>query len=77
MFFALLTVSSPLFFSGGIHRKYKIMTSALATSVDSHIRTDSLFVDSYKKGGKKWIVPKVLLSGDHKKIKEWREGTQN
>lgn len=27
-----------------------------------------------KKGGKKWIVPKVLLSGDHKKIEEWRKG---
>jgi tRNA (guanine37-N1)-methyltransferase len=23
--------------------------------------------------GKKWCVPKVLLSGDHKKIKEWRK----
>jgi len=23
--------------------------------------------------GKKWSVPKVLLSGDHKKIDEWRE----
>jgi len=23
--------------------------------------------------GKKWKVPKVLLSGDHKKIEEWRE----
>jgi tRNA (guanine37-N1)-methyltransferase len=25
------------------------------------------------KKGKKWTVPKVLLSGNHKKIKEWRE----
>jgi len=25
------------------------------------------------KGGKKWIVPKVLLSGNHKKIEEWRK----
>lgn len=24
--------------------------------------------------GKKWSVPKVLLSGDHKKIEEWRAG---
>ena len=23
--------------------------------------------------GKKWRVPKILLSGDHKKIKEWRD----
>ena len=23
--------------------------------------------------GKKWRVPKVLLSGDHKKIAEWRK----
>ena len=26
-----------------------------------------------KKGGKKWIVPKVLLSGHQKKIEEWRK----
>jgi len=25
------------------------------------------------KKGKKWTVPKVLLSGDHKKIEEWRK----
>ncbi|MFA5413188.1 MAG: tRNA (guanosine(37)-N1)-methyltransferase TrmD, partial [Patescibacteria group bacterium] len=24
--------------------------------------------------GKKYQVPKVLLSGDHKKIEEWRKG---
>ncbi len=28
-----------------------------------------------KKGAKKWPVPKVLLSGDHKKIEEWRRKT--
>lgn len=27
----------------------------------------------FEVGGKKYKVPKVLLSGDHKKIKEWRE----
>ena len=26
------------------------------------------------KRGKKWAVPKVLLSGNHKKIEEWRKG---
>ncbi len=26
-----------------------------------------------RQAGKKWQVPKVLLSGNHKKIKEWRE----
>jgi len=26
--------------------------------------------------GKKWRVPPVLLSGDHKKIAEWRKGLQ-
>jgi tRNA (guanine37-N1)-methyltransferase len=25
------------------------------------------------KKGKKWSVPRILLSGDHKKIKEWRK----
>ena len=29
-----------------------------------------------KKGDRKWIVPKVLLSGDHKKIEEFRRGTR-
>jgi tRNA (guanine37-N1)-methyltransferase len=28
-----------------------------------------------KKGGKKWPAPKILLSGDHKKIGEWRGGS--
>jgi tRNA (guanine37-N1)-methyltransferase len=27
-----------------------------------------------KVGSKKWVVPKVLLSGDHKKIEAWRRG---
>jgi len=27
----------------------------------------------FKVGTKKYIVPKILLGGDHKKIKEWRE----
>lgn len=27
-----------------------------------------------KKGARKWAVPKVLLSGNHKKIEEWRNG---
>jgi tRNA (guanine37-N1)-methyltransferase len=27
--------------------------------------------------GKKWSVPPVLLSGDHKKIAEWRKGLRN
>lgn len=26
------------------------------------------------KKGKQWAVPKVLMSGDHKKINEWRKG---
>jgi len=31
-----------------------------------------VFVPAAKKG-KKWAVPKVLLSGDHKKIEKWRK----
>ncbi len=30
----------------------------------------------FQAGGKKYAVPRVLLSGDHKKIKEWREKHQ-
>jgi tRNA (guanine37-N1)-methyltransferase len=29
------------------------------------------------KKGKRWPVPKVLLSGDHKKIAEWRKSQEN
>ena len=29
-----------------------------------------------KKGGKKWITPKVLLSGHQKKIEEWRKSNR-
>lgn len=29
------------------------------------------------KNGKRWLVPKVLLSGSHLKIKEWRNGKNN
>ncbi len=29
-----------------------------------------------KRGRKKWLVPDVLLSGDHKKINEWRNSQQ-
>jgi tRNA (guanine37-N1)-methyltransferase len=31
---------------------------------------------SPKKGSKKWSVPKVLLSGDHKRIEEWRKNNR-
>lgn len=30
----------------------------------------AVFID---KKGKKWLVPKILLSGNHQKIKEWKE----
>jgi len=30
--------------------------------------------ETIKHKGKNYKVPKVLLSGDHKKIEEWREG---
>jgi len=29
--------------------------------------------EAFKANGKKWQVPKVLLTGDHKKIEEWRK----
>lgn len=32
--------------------------------------------ETFKIGRKKYSVPEVLLSGDHKKIKEWREKNQ-
>jgi len=32
----------------------------------------AVFYPEPKNQKKKWLVPKVLLSGDHKKIKEWR-----
>jgi tRNA (guanine37-N1)-methyltransferase len=29
--------------------------------------------ETFPVGNKKYLIPKILLSGDHKKIKEWRE----
>lgn len=33
----------------------------------------AVFSPRGKKGGIKWKVPKVLLSGDHQKVQQWRE----
>ena len=41
-------------------------------SFPSYTRPEIFYPDKKNKK-KKWTVPKVLLSGDHKKIKEWRK----
>lgn len=41
-------------------------------SFPTYTRPD-VFYPETKNKRKKWAVPKVLLSGDHKKIEEWRE----
>jgi tRNA (guanine37-N1)-methyltransferase len=40
-------------------------------SFPTYTRPD-VFCPEFKNKRKKWSVPKVLLSGDHKKINEWR-----
>lgn len=42
-------------------------------SFPTYTRPEIFTPASTKKNGKKWIVPEVLLSGDHKKIEEWRK----
>lgn len=41
-------------------------------SFPSYTRPEIFYPDRKNKR-KKWVVPKILLSGDHKKIKEWRK----
>lgn len=62
-----------------------VMIDAIARLVPGVIEKDSLMRESHGQEGyrehpqytkppvyKKWKVPEVLLSGDHKKIEEWR-----
>jgi tRNA (guanine37-N1)-methyltransferase len=64
-----------------------VMTDAIARMVPGVVGEESLECESHSEEGYKehpqytkpedykgWSVPSVLLSGDHKKIKEWREG---
>ena len=50
---------------------------------ESHSQTGLLEYPQYTRpevftaGGKKYPVPKILLSGDHQKIKEWQKKNQN
>ena len=63
-----------------------VMIDAIARMVPGVIEEESLASESHTQEGfleypqytrpddyKGWKVPKILLSGDHKKIKEWRE----
>lgn len=62
-----------------------VMTDAIARLVPGVIEADSLERESHDEAGYKehpqytkpsdyngWVVPEVLLSGDHAKIEEWR-----
>ncbi len=53
----------------GILGNFDSVEERRVSSHDSYTRPEVIV---YK--GKKFAVPKVLLSGDHKKIDEWREG---
>jgi len=63
-----------------------VMIDAIARMVPGVIEAESLEMESHNEEGtleypqytkpeeyKGWKVPKILLSGDHKKIKEWRD----
>jgi tRNA (guanine37-N1)-methyltransferase len=52
----------------GVLGKFESREESRVASSDVYTRPEAL---EYK--GKKYKVPKVLLSGDHKKIEEWRE----
>jgi len=52
----------------GVLGNFSSLEETRTTSKDSYTRPE---VIEYK--GKKYKVPKVLLSGDHKKIEAWRE----
>jgi tRNA (guanine37-N1)-methyltransferase len=41
-------------------------------SFPTYSRPETFYPEGPRKKNKKWSVPKVLLSGDHKKINEWR-----
>ncbi len=63
-----------------------VMIDAISRMVPGVIEVESLASESHSHEGfleypqytkpevyKEWSVPKILLSGDHKKIREWRE----
>lgn len=53
----------------GVLGKIESLEESRASSSEMYTRPPILLIEK-----KKLIVPKVLLSGDHKKIDEWREG---
>ena len=53
----------------GVLGKFESREESRAASSDVYTRPEVL-----EYAGKKYAVPKVLLSGDHKKIEEWRQG---
>ncbi|MBI4592453.1 tRNA (guanosine(37)-N1)-methyltransferase TrmD [Candidatus Uhrbacteria bacterium] len=66
-----------------------VMIDAIARMVPGVIEAESLASESHTQEGfleypqytkpedyKGWKVPKILLSGDHKKIEQWRKGTE-
>ncbi len=67
-----------------------VMTDAIARMVPGVVQDESLECESHSQEGYRehpqytkpeeyngWKVPPVLLSGDHKKIKEWRDDQSN
>ena len=53
----------------GVLGNFNSLEETRVSSHDSYTRPE---VFEYK--GKKYRVPKILLSGDHKKIEEWKLG---
>ena len=52
---------------GVLGKQESIEENRFGVGIPTYTRPEVL-----KHKGKKYVVPKVLLSGDHKKINEWR-----
>ncbi len=56
----------------GVLGKYESLEEERVSSSEVYTRPEVL-----RHKGKNYKVPKVLLSGNHKKIEEWRKGSKN
>ena len=63
----------------GVLGTFESLEEERVSSSEFYTRPDILEWPTPKKGikSKKYKVPEVLLSGDHKKIEEWKKGGQN
>ena len=68
---ALVTIEAVSRFVPGFLGKEESLEE-INGSFPTYTRPEIFEIAKGKRGGKEWPVPKVLLSGNHKKIEEWR-----